>query len=232
MADYINKNIILQSYVHINRNLQSLSEEELKRITDDLNSFAQARLKFFFKSDLQLDVKVEDGSIISRITVFGTILALHQFFVDYKDFREGVIACAQDVKMIAEAINLESMFSYGARRSDIIRLESRIGIIGSLQGIVGGIDAVSLYSGDIDSFDVIIKKMERIEERLQILEGNIRDPEDYKFIISELYQLIQTIPEVPRSPDKGSHPKYKIDMYSQSRKRIVNFVSSKIVLSN
>ncbi|MGF1845434.1 hypothetical protein L4C39_20035, partial [Vibrio clamense] len=88
MADYINKNILSQAYIHIEP--QKLkSKEELAQFKVELEAFARQRIGFFLSPDLPIEIEFEEGSLIARITVLGTISVLFQFISGYKDFREG-----------------------------------------------------------------------------------------------------------------------------------------------
>jgi len=88
MADYIDKNILCQAYVHI-RLPGPTSEEKLAAIKQQLTEFAAVRARFFIYPEIDVDIEFKEGSLKSYITILGAIYAA---ICNYGSFRSGVDA--------------------------------------------------------------------------------------------------------------------------------------------
>ena len=62
MADYINKNILSQAYIHVEpREMET--DEQLESFKENLRIFSLTRTEFFLSEGLDINVEFEDGSI-------------------------------------------------------------------------------------------------------------------------------------------------------------------------
>jgi len=154
VADYINKNILCQAYLHFETDEDSA--EHRRAYLKYLQSFADQRAKFFLYPDVELESKSKPGTITAYISILGTIKALHAAALvtllytgvtGYPKFRAGVVAIYDDVKRLAEVLISEGLFSAKTRRPQIIRLEARTGVIGTLRNIVADADAIKAQNG-------------------------------------------------------------------------------------
>ncbi|MFM5413069.1 hypothetical protein ACET9F_21660 [Aeromonas veronii] len=134
MADYINKNILSQAYIHVEpRGMET--DEQLESFKENLRMFSLTRTEFFLSEGLEINVEFEDGSIKARVTVIGTLMLLLQGISSYKDFREGLQLLYSDAKWLSDAIISESLYQTKAKHHDVIRVEARTGIIGSIHKV-------------------------------------------------------------------------------------------------
>lgn len=203
MADYINSNILAQSYVHVEPGwLSSVEGEErearLAIIQEKLTAFAKERMRFFLHDDVIVTVELEEGSIKAKITAYGRILiflnAINPALTaleKYPAYREGVSVAATDVSHLAQTVNLEVLFQTQSRsKSEIIRIEARKGVFGSLDRINGKINDINsilekkesrpgaltdklydLHKGILELFDFIKNEEDRVLVKNFILDG-------------------------------------------------------------
>lgn len=199
MADYINSNILCQSYVHVEPAwLTGVSQEEKQKrinlIKEEIKSFSEKRIKFFFYDDVDIDISFEDGSIIAKVTAYGNIaLLLGNFVGGYGDFRESVKVMVSDAQRVANVLNLETIFQTESRsKKEIIRVESRKGIIGSLEKINNKIDAINnkLKSND-NSPAVINKDIADLHIFIIDLMSKINSSEDVDSITKALFNGVE-----------------------------------------
>ncbi|RQM64697.1 hypothetical protein [Aeromonas enteropelogenes] len=148
MADYINSNILSQSYVHVEPEwLASFNgkakTEEIERIKKVITEHAKERMKFFLYDDVIIEVTFEEGSIKAKITAYGKVCVLlsalnplGSVITQYTDYRDGIRAIVSDVAKLSDMVNSEVLFQTKSRhKEEIIRIEARKGVIGSLHNI-------------------------------------------------------------------------------------------------
>lgn len=132
MADYIDKNILCQAYVHVDLPVD-ITPGELDAIKEHLRQFTEARAKFFVYPDVVVEVEFREGSLKSYLTIAG---AIYLAIGNYGDFRGGVDYLYTDIKRLADSLVAETLFMTRARHHSIRRTEARTartGVVGSLK---------------------------------------------------------------------------------------------------
>ncbi len=175
MADYINKNILAQAYLHIEP--EDIESIDLDAISEHLSEFLRSRTDFFFTSSADISVEFAEGSIKVYGTVLGTIAAIYSGIATYPSFREGVLLLYEDSKRLSEYVVAEGLFTTNARHQNVVRLEARTGVIGSLRKVVGLIDQARNMNG-VKSADKIEEKLVEADTELRLLLSNLNAEED------------------------------------------------------
>src|SRR5947207_2181385 len=120
MADYINRNILCQAYLHIE--LGDLTPGDAKAVLLELDEYVQRRGAFFLYPEIDVTISFKEGSLRAYLSILGAVyIFLHQ----YEDFRKGVKLFYNDSKMLAESIISESLFLTRARHPQQKRIEAR-----------------------------------------------------------------------------------------------------------
>lgn len=171
MADYITKiegkEILSQAYSRLDISYLHNKEqrENLERL---LKSYIEPRAKFIFGEDVEVVIDFQEGSLITNITVWGTAAAIILSpFANYKDIKENLGELKTDVyeifsddenlskakksirdysddaSRLAQATNLEVMFSTGARACNKIRMEKRNGVLGRADYLIKIVNGIS-----------------------------------------------------------------------------------------
>lgn len=209
MADYINKNILCQAYIHIDS--RDFTEEGLERLKRHLTEFMQSRAEFFFYSDVETDLEFREGSLKIYLTILGTIGALYHATAEYKDFREGINLLHEDAKRLSEYLISEGIFSAKVKHNKIVRLEARTGVLGSLHKISSELEMISRSGGALKA-DEMTKRIKKIEDEIDRLSENIKSYQDAVLVS---YGLISLLDEFPRTPDdpRGKNTPESITQY-------------------
>jgi hypothetical protein len=225
VANYINKNILSQAYIHVEpKGIET--KEELEAFKTKLTEFAKSRTDFFLGDNLDINVEFEDGSIKARITIMGTIFILLNGISNYKNFREGLQLLHSDAKWLSDAIISESLFETKAKHHDVIRVEARTGIIGSVHKILNQLDRIkSGANGSVLAID-IVKKIEEVEKDILKLIDNINDKNDKLLVTKEAIEIIGHLPETPTPPKDKVNPELAILEYRQKSKSLSTTLSS------
>lgn len=156
MANYIDKEIICESYIHLNIP-DDFTDEKIEEISKAVKKFFDERVKFFLGDDVITQMKVDEGSLKLTLTAIGTVATLlGGFVINYGSFRDGLKEIYMDSQLLAQATNLESVFLTKTPACDRLHSEARTGVIGrsavlvtkmeTLISNVNNIKAPSTYS--------------------------------------------------------------------------------------
>jgi hypothetical protein len=195
VADYIDKNILCQAYVHVDLP-EDITKGELKIIKDHLTRFATERAKFFVYPEVEVEVEFREGSLKTYITIAG---AIYLAIGNYGDFRSGVEYLHTDIKRLADTMVAESLFSTKARHANIRRTEARVGVVGSLKVLVDDMNTLEASMGQI-SVEEVTRRIHRIREDAEALLTNVRAEEDIVQIEEELAAFSTSLPSTPKHP--------------------------------
>lgn len=180
--------------------------------------------RFFLSPNLKIEIEFEEGSLIARITVFGTISVLFQFISGYKDFREGIQYIYSDAKRVVEYIISHTTFESGAKQQDVIRLEACVGIIGSIQKSINQFEAIKRGACGGMLAEEICKKIDDSIMDLQKLMDNINDASDKKMISAGLLEIANEIPVPPTAPKDKVNSLEEIAGFQRRRQMIIKYL--------
>lgn len=217
MADYIDKSILVEAYVRLNKNIDDLSPDQIVKIQVNLQQFAAERSQFFLYADVDTEVNLEEGSIIAWLTVIGSFYVL---ISQYPDFRTGVRLLYSDAKRLSESLISETMFELNGKAGSVIRIEARVGIIGNINNIVNKLSAAEAMDGEID-----VRRTNKILEQVSLdidsLFQNLSKTDDRKCLKENLLILAQRIPAKPRNPKRRDHPPQDVAHYEDLLKNLL-----------
>lgn len=224
MADYINKNILSQAYIHVEP-AELKTEEQLANFKIHITEFARSRTNFYLHPDVSIEIEFEEGSLKARITVMGTMFILMQGVSNYPDFREGVSLIYQDSKRLAEYLVSEAQFHAGAKHQDVIRLEARTGVVGSLHKVILQLEQIKRGAGgSILAKDLEVKIDKALDDIKELLE-NLQNTSDTEIVKTGLSDLVKEIPETPKPPKDKTNTLIAISGYQNKRRKLRAYFS-------
>lgn len=191
MADYINKNILCQAYIHIDPVPEGLDEEALSA---EIKKFLSARASFFLYEEVETDVELREGSLKIYATILG---GLYFGISQYGSFRSGIDYLAADAKRVSEYAVSEGLFLTKSRHGSTIRTEARLGVSGSLKKIADDIDSIKRDNGNIDP-SKLASRMEKLKHDILALKDHINDQSDKQYVFDNLYDYAKEV--VPGTP--------------------------------
>lgn len=220
MADYINKNILSQAYIHVEpRGMET--DEQLESFKENLRMFSLTRTEFFLSEGLEINVEFEDGSIKARVTVIGTLMLLLQGISSYKDFREGLQLLYSDAKWLSDAIISESLYQTKAKHHDVIRVEARTRIIGSIHKVFNKLENIKRGAKGAMLATDIVDKIDDAQNEILKLMDNICDLADKDLVAKECIALVKELPETPVPPKDKENKIYAIDEYRRKKSNLI-----------
>ncbi|MCP3324073.1 hypothetical protein ACK33O_08305 [Aeromonas hydrophila] len=208
MADYINKNILSQSYVHVEPEwLTSLSgkdkAEKIEALKNIITKHAQERMRFFLYDDIIINVEFEEGSIKAKITAYGKVCVLlsalnplGSAITQYSEYRDGIKTILSDVVKLSDMVNSEVLFQTDSRyKKEIIRIEARKGVIGSLHNINKKINDISNRTKNHkgNSPTLIYPMLLGLHKDILGLMDNVNDKDDKELVRTSLIDGIKKI---------------------------------------
>lgn len=171
MANYVEGNIVSQSYVHVDpkwlSNVSSAEREQrINKIKKDITDFAESRIPFFIGKDVNIEVEFIEGSIIAKITSYGKMTPLliactSPAIINYPEYRAGVKEILRDVQALGQYINSEVLFQTNTKlKSERKSVEARLGVFGTADRINGKINELIEYtSGNNRSVSITYTKV-------------------------------------------------------------------------
>ncbi len=228
MADYINKNILSQAYIHVEpTGLET--DEHLDEFKERIKSFALSRTHFFLSDGLDITIEFEDGSIKARITVIGTLMLLLQGISSYKDFREGLQLLYSDSKWLSDAIISEVLFQTKAKHHDVIRVEARTGVIGSIYKVLNQLERIKSGANGTMLASDLIGKIDDVQDELAKLMENICNNEDKEIVSSECKNIVTNFPETPIPPKDKVNSTAAINDYRRKKNHLLNSIEKHLL---
>ncbi|MEZ8482611.1 hypothetical protein [Vibrio splendidus] len=223
MADYINKNILSQAYIHVEP-AGVETEEQLELFKENLRAFALSRTEFFLSEGLEINIEFEEGSIKTRVTVIGGMMLLLQGISSYKDFREGIQLLYSDSKWLSDAIISESLYQTKAKHHDVIRVEARTGIIGSVHKVLNQLERIKSGAKGVMAAADIAEKLDDVQDELSKLMDNICDLEDKNLVAKECKYLVKDLPETPFPPKDKTNSNQAISEYRRRKTTLLSAI--------
>ncbi|MCJ8213055.1 hypothetical protein [Aeromonas veronii] len=193
------------------------TDEQLESFKENLRIFSLTRTEFFLSEGLEINVEFEDGSIKARVTVIGTLMLLLQGISSYKDFREGLQLLYSDAKWLSDAIISESLYQTKAKHHDVIRVEARTGIIGSIHTVFNKLESIKRGAKGAMLATDIVDKIDDAQNEILKLMDNICDLADKDLVAKECIALVKELPETPVPPKDKENKIYAIDEYRRKK---------------
>lgn len=223
MADYIDKNIITQAYLHLD--IDNISAQELTLLKTKLTEFLRSRTDFFLYADAETQIDFRDGSLKIYANILGTVSSLYGAIALYPDFREGTQLLYSDAKRLSEYVIAESLYLTKARHKETIRLEARVGVIGSIQKINSLLISINSMIG-YKPLKEINRKISMTKSEIIKLYENLKSEEDKKLVASGFLELANKLPETPKiaRDDEGGHQ--YLAAYTKTKIILIQSISS------
>lgn len=226
MANYIDKEIICESYIHLEFNDYG-NTERVRTIENKVKNYFDERLKHFLGADIQSVIETEEGSLKLTITAFaGVVGLLGGSVLKYTDFRDNVKAIYFDSQALAQATAFETVFVSNVPSCDKIHSEARTGVIGKTAKLITAFEKLgssAKYStapvnkDTLEDLKNLNKKINAYIQDMQNLLGKIKNDEDRFCIASGLHSTLQQLPKtLGAKDDLTKHPIKKTLLQSEN----------------
>ena len=148
MANYIDKEILCESYTNLNIDLFE-DKEALDKLKIDIAKYFEERAKFLFGNDITYEIEFEDGSLIIKVKLLGSVaLFVGAAISSYGSFKDGINQLTDDSILLAQGTNLEVVFKTKANYCDRVTFEKRTGVLGRTQELLQSLDSARTKVSD------------------------------------------------------------------------------------
>jgi predicted transcriptional regulator len=151
-------------------------------------------------------------------------MLLLQGISSYKDFREGLQLLHSDAKWLSDAIISESLYQTKAKHHDVIRVEARTGIIGSVHKILNQLGRIKSGAKGAMLASDIVEKIDDVQDELSKLMENICDLNDRNLVAQECKYLVQELPDIPVPPKDKTNSDHAINEYRRKKSSLSSSV--------
>jgi hypothetical protein len=122
---------LAQAYIHLKP--YSASERKVRSLGRYAKRVAIRAAAELYGGDVEIEVQIEEGSLITRVTVAGSILlGVYGFVANYKGFKEGVVEMCNDAREFAVDVCGPFITKAGLSKEDVYRFERRLKTPGKL----------------------------------------------------------------------------------------------------
>lgn len=187
---------IAQGYLHLEPIALHRSPTE---IGGALISDATEIAREIYDFDTLINVRIEEGSFKTWITVTSLLFNVYSGISDYDDFKRNAISLYEDAIDFGEKANTAIQHAFGARDGAIIHKERRTKSSGKIYRIIKRIDRLKENKDRLSPRDVE-QELQKIQIYLRSLAKDM-DDDEINFIKNEL-----KIPQ-PKAPAPET-PKY------------------------
>jgi hypothetical protein len=218
MADYIDRQILFQAYVHVDPS--SFGIEDTESLRRAIRDFIQRRAEFFIGIDVETEILFEDGSLKIKASLYTSIAAaIINAISIYGGFRSGVDYLASDGKALSNATVLECLFQTKSHHNETIHTEARIGVIGQIKRVNNSIVRIQHDISTVDP-ELSLTRMDRLSNEIRRLRININDQEDVDFVSVKIRSEVETL--LPQAAPKNFVIKGLARKYDLARKIILD----------
>lgn len=175
---------LAQTYLHLK---VYASKEQLAQARDYFEYIAALSALEHFRREVDLEFRVEDGSLKGWLTVVG---GLYAGVCNYGSFREGVDYAVKDARafseFVIERVKNETEMPKGA----LYRVERRLGLPGRIQRLYPMLDETTNLIRDGHNTPAK-ERLKEVEEQIRNIAAELDESEDEKI----LEALKDSIPE-------------------------------------
>ncbi len=180
---------IAETYIHLKYESNSLAERNIRLFLEEhVHSLAEKH----FKSEVFLEVTIEDGSIIAKVKAGAPSLLVALAF--YGDIRSGIDYLVDDAYQFSDSIVEQIKQENYVPDQAIIRAERRLGVPGKIQRFYKKLDKVNSQDYSSNQRQEIIDELKG--ELLSIVEL-LEAEEDREAFLTELPEFIKPAPNTP-----------------------------------
>ena len=194
---------IAETYIHINIQSKNLEVNNIltkEKATIYLEQHAIAWAEKFYGKKINVQIKVEEGSIKAYVLVAG--LSIFEFVSNYGSFRSGIDQIVDDSKSFSEYVINNFMEDENISDDMIIRNERRLGIPGKIQRFLKQAEKLDTELPVQKRNDLIESLSEELLEILLMID-NHNDREIFKKNSPEL--IVNTLPLPLPEPLPSEH---------------------------
>jgi hypothetical protein len=143
---------LAQAYIHLKP--YRASEKEVRSLGRYAKRIAIKAAAEIYGGDVEVEVQIEEGSLVTRVTIIGLILGVYGHVADYKGFKESVVELCDDAREFAVDVCGPFVKKAGVSKEDVYRFERRLKTPGKLYRLGKRLDKLQHSVGELSPKDV------------------------------------------------------------------------------
>lgn len=167
---------VAQAYFHFHTRL---AEREMRKFGRKVDQAARRAALRNFQTSVLINVEIEEGSLIGRVTAFATILiASTSLISNYKGVKDGVKEMCEDARSFGADVCAKAVDLAGVSEKQVYRVERRTKTVGKLDRLLSDIDRLEKSTDDLTPAQMR-KELGRFNRELQLIAKDL-DPAEKK----------------------------------------------------
>lgn len=124
---------LAQAYIHLKP--YDVTQRSAKSLGRYAERMAVKAARDVYGGGVTIDIELEEGSLITRMTVFGALLGTYGVVADYKGFKESLGEIVKDAREFATFVSEPFVRKAGVDKDNVYRIERRSKTPGKLYRI-------------------------------------------------------------------------------------------------
>jgi hypothetical protein len=169
---------IAQAYFHFRTHF---SKRRLRRFGHQIDRVAREAAIRNFESTVLINVEIEEGSIIGRVTAIATILTVYTGMIsDYKGVKDSLAEMCEDARSFGADVCGKAVKLSGINKKQIYRLEKRTKTVGKLSRLLKDVERLENSTTDLSPAQMQ-KELGRLNHELQAIAEDLQ-PEEQQIL--------------------------------------------------
>jgi hypothetical protein len=175
-----------------------IGPERFERLSGEIDAVAARVAREVYGPAVEVDVVIEAGSLLVRITVIGLLLGTYDAISKYPDFKEGLAALVEDAEKYGSAVVNEVLKVTGAKKPDSVA--KRDMTPGKLMRVIEKLERVKELEKQVRK-PVVQEELRQIARDVRAIERDLQ-PEEVKQIDHVLESRgLPPLEKLPKSMD-------------------------------
>ncbi|WGS18953.1 MULTISPECIES: hypothetical protein [unclassified Bradyrhizobium] len=204
---------LAQAYIHLKP--YSASHKQIRSLGRYAKRVAIRAAADIYGGEVEIEVQIEEGSLITRVTVAGSIfLGVYGFVANYKGFKEGVVEMCNDAREFAVDVCKPFIKKAGVPKEDVYRFERRLKVPGKLYRLDKRLEQLEKSVGELSPHDMQ-RELGRLRSELESITEHL-SPEERQLLSPTLKRTKLPPPENWPAPEEPKAALRKEDDLEQS----------------
>lgn len=166
---------LAQAYIHLKP--YSAPDKKLKSLGRYAERLARRRAAQIYGSGVIVEIELEEGSLVTRITIIGSLLlAASGHIADYKGFKESVVEMCDDAREFAVDVCAPFVKKAGVPEEDVYRFERRLKTPGKLYRLSKRLQRLESGAADLSARQVQ-RELAQLRAELDGIAGDLSQQE-------------------------------------------------------
>ena len=148
---------------------------------------------------MTVDIELEEGSLIARVTAAGLLLTTYGVIADYKGFKEGLLELTHDARAFSEMVSGAFVEKAGVSKDQIYRVERRLKTPGKLYRVTKRLERLENSVDDL-SPSAVKRELAGTRAELEVVIERL-SPEDREFVEKGIYSIREKLPPREQWPE-------------------------------